>query len=365
MSRSLIIKLIAQQVQIGKWHIGTPESTLNTPESTHNCPEQDTPEDMGFNVSLGVLGSNEDHKFWVYPTYCEEVKDICNQTLEDSGNASDSYSSLLFGQMAVDEVNQHNATQPLFMYISPTQTHGPYTLPSVNAEANYLSTHMTANVSGNVTRQRFATFNAMVTLIDDLTARVESALVTKHMWKDTLLVYASDNGGMTCYSGTNLGWATNYPLRGGKKTVLEGGIRTVAFMSGGFVPQDARGTTRNGYVHIADWYTTLAKLAGAEFPEHDELGPYTHKDGVPNVDGVNVWWYLVGENETSPRTELVFKEWGEKKKREALIQGDMKLVLTFKGIPSYSTIESGGGVRAPGTRSVLGLSSSVRTTPQL
>ena len=63
-------------------------------------------------------------------------------------------------------------------------------------------------------------------------------------------------------------------------------------------------------MHIANWYTTLAKLAGAEFPEHDELGPYTHKDGVPNVDGVNVWWYLVGENETSSRTELVFKEWG-------------------------------------------------------
>lgn len=47
--------------------------------------------------------------------------------------------------------------------------------------------------------------------------------------------------------------ASNYPLRGGKYMPMEGGIRTAAFVSGGYLPPSVRGTVLDAPVHIADW----------------------------------------------------------------------------------------------------------------
>ena len=43
------------------------------------------------------------------------------------------------------------------------------------------------------------------------------------------------------------------PLRGGKTSDWEGGIRVNAFASGGLIPLKTRGTMLDDYIHIADW----------------------------------------------------------------------------------------------------------------
>jgi arylsulfatase A-like enzyme len=51
-------------------------------------------------------------------------------------------------------------------------------------------------------------------------------LKSKAMYDNTLIMYSSDNGGV--------GPGNNYPFRGEKHSNWEGGLRTVAFVSGGF-----------------------------------------------------------------------------------------------------------------------------------
>lgn len=46
---------------------------------------------------------------------------------------------------------------------------------------------------------------------------------------------------------------TTRPLRGGKYSTLEGGIRVNAFAAGGLLPEKVRGTRQDGVIHIADW----------------------------------------------------------------------------------------------------------------
>jgi hypothetical protein len=46
--------------------------------------------------------------------------------------------------------------------------------------------------------------------------------------------------------------ANNYPLRGGKYSLFEGGIRANSFVSGGFLPPAVRGTVLHGLLHISD-----------------------------------------------------------------------------------------------------------------
>merc|ERR1712228_765834 len=85
-----------------------------------------------------------------------------------------------------------------------------------------------------------------------------------NLWDDTLLVFSSDNGVSTQYGGSN------FPLRGGKKTLWEGGIKAAAFINGGWLPNDRRGQKMNALMHVTDWLPTLCGIA-----EHTPSGSYS------------------------------------------------------------------------------------------
>lgn len=79
-------------------------------------------------------------------------------------------------------------------------------------------------------------------------------------------------------------------------------MRVNGLVGGGFIQKQApkmAGKTLNGLVHCADWYATFCALAG--------IDPYDVRAaaaGLPNVDGVNLWPYLSGEVQASPRTQI-------------------------------------------------------------
>ena len=57
--------------------------------------------------------------------------------------------------------------------------------------------------------------------------------------------------------------------RGGKGGFFEGGIRTVAWVGGGYIPQSEKGWKRTGLMHGADWTPTLLSLAGVDINQVD------------------------------------------------------------------------------------------------
>ena len=157
---------------------------------------------------------------------------------------------------------------------------------------------------------------------------VVAALKEQRMWESTLLVYASDNGG-------TLG-GNNYPLRGIKSTNWEGGMRAAAFVAGGLVPKRLRGTANALTMHVADWYPTLATLAGAD-PADDppaEPLPVSLADpardiygnaSFPPVDGIDLWPYLMDPaahvgNHAAIHASLVLS-------KEVIIVGAHKLIV--------------------------------------
>ena len=109
-----------------------------------------------------------------------------------------------------------------------------------------------------------------------------------------------------------------------------------AFISGGALPAAARGRVVKGYMHVCDYYPTILTLAGGD--------PTDTHPGVPDVDGFDMWPYLTGKTDKSPRTEIMIgSEHFRQKTGElggwngALISGDLKLIL---GIQSYSFWQS-------------------------
>jgi arylsulfatase I/J len=144
-------------------------------------------------------------------------------------------------------------------------------------------------------RQAYA---AKVNFIDDQLALVVAALKAAGMWDNTLFILTADNGG-PIYSDGEAG-ANNYPLKGGKTSNWEGGVRGNGIVSGGLLPAARRGVVETGLISIEDWYATLCALAGV-----DAFDARAAAAGLPPIDSLNLWPLLSGANATSPRTEIV------------------------------------------------------------
>ena len=72
-----------------------------------------------------------------------------------------------------------------------------------------------------------------------------------------------------------------------------------AFVSGGYLPEGMRGKKIDGYIHIADWYSTFCSLAGV-----DPTDERAAKAKLPPIDSLNVWPLISGQNSTSPRVNI-------------------------------------------------------------
>ena len=88
---------------------------------------------------------------------------------------------------------------------------------------------------------------ASLLALDWSVERIVRALREKDMWKRTVLVVASDNGGCWAQGGSNM------PLRGGKHFLFEGGVRVPAFVHSELIPPARRGATFNGLFSVVDW----------------------------------------------------------------------------------------------------------------
>jgi hypothetical protein len=147
-------------------------------------------------------------------------------------------------------------------------------------------------------------YQAMLYGLDARIGSLEDAIVAAGLWNETLVTVFSDNGGVIDLTESA---GNNYPLRGGKYRPFEGGIRMTAFWSGGYLPASSRGTTVDGLISVADYSTTLCELAGGSGCSDDPLAA-ANEPPLPPVDSINMWPYVTGAVETSPRVEIPVNE---------------------------------------------------------
>jgi arylsulfatase A-like enzyme len=119
-----------------------------------------------------------------------------------------------------------------------------------------------------------------------------------------LIIFSSDNG------GPNPGKLTsNGPLRAGKATIYDGGVKVCAFAN--WPGQIKSNTVVNAPLHIVDWYPTLLKLAGASLEQKLAL------------DGRDLWPALT-TGASSPHDSILINA---SPRKGALRAGDWKLVI--------------------------------------
>jgi arylsulfatase I/J len=261
--------------QVGKWHVG-----FATPDHI--------PKGRGFDTSFGYFNAAND--YYTKTTYsCNDtrMKDLwdTDRPVSDTNSTGENhYEEALFRDRLLSIVSKHDPSEPLFLYYAPHIAHSPYQVPQ-----KYLKKF---DFIDNELRQ---VYHAMVSYLDDVVGELVQALKTKELWDNLLFIASSDNGG-----GVNPGkGANNYPLKGGKHSDWQGGVRVNAFASGGYLPARMRGKMTEGYIHIADWYATFCALAGV-----DPTDTQAAKANLPPIDSLNMWPLISGQNSISPRVDI-------------------------------------------------------------
>lgn len=272
------------------------------------------------------------------------------------------YESVLFGDRAVSIITEHAATHrtdathatdgtggddgaPLFLYLAFHNEHDPHQAPAADIAA----------FDATVESDAYKVTAAQIATLDVQVGRVVDALNATGMLRRSVVAFSSDNGGP-------LDHANNWPRRGGKHTMYEGGLRTQAFLwaSSGLLPAAARGSEFGGLMHVADWRATYAiGVAGLTAAEADDGGPYGGESRNQ--------WAAIGGAAAPPRTELLhsvhsplhypgncsMKVWGGRNCAAVITSGsadeggELKLLLGFVGDPRRMRLAEMAGEMPP------------------
>lgn len=266
---------------IGKWHLG-----LEPPN---------TPNERGFHFFKGFLGDMMD-SFTTHLRHGHNYMRHNAETIQPQGHATE-----LFTDWAIDYLRERQAAgQPFFLYLAYNAPHFPIEPPADwLAKVQQRAPGMDAARAKNV---------AFVEHMDHHIGRVLTALDDLGLAQDTLVAYASDNGGSVPHAQSNKPW------RGGKQDHYDGGLRIPFVLR--WPAQVQPGQTSHYQGLLFDLFPTCLQLAG----------------GTPStaLDAVSLVPLIKGEPMPAGRTlYFVRREGGPQyggKSYEALIRDGWKLM---------------------------------------
>ena len=248
---------------VGKWHIGFYKTEY-------------LPWNRGFDTFSGFLNSNTDY----YNRVVCGTRLTCgfDQHTEEGPDRSTAgeYAAHLHVRKAKEIIDSHDQEKPLFLYLALQSVHSPMQVPEQYSEPySYIN---------DTIRQIYA---GMITTMDESVKNITEHLKETGMWDDTLFIFSTDNGGQPSFGGNN------WPLRGSKQTLWEGGIKAVGFVHGKMLNINKANATNHELFHVSDWYPTLLSAT--------ECSPLNNT--LP-LDGVDQW-KTISENAKSSRTEIL------------------------------------------------------------
>ncbi|GFO13313.1 arylsulfatase b [Plakobranchus ocellatus] len=218
---------------VGKWHLGFRR-------------KENMPSYRGFDTMFSYLDG--------YETYFGHERDYHGKgpyldLRTEKGpafNYSGIYSANMFTERAINMLKNHVSSQPdtpLFLYLAYQSVHTPLQVPD-----HYMKNYK--NIKNNERRK----YAGMVAALDEGVGNLTKALKSLDMWDNTVFIFSTDNGGQNFHGG-----ASNWPLRGNKGSLWEGGMRANGFITGGRVERS--GVISNELIHVSDWFPTLVGLA--------------------------------------------------------------------------------------------------------
>ncbi len=259
----------------GKWHLGDHEKFL--------------PLQHGFDEYFGIPYSNDMWPFHPTAKYFPPLPIIeGNERVAVAEPIDQEMLTVRLTNRAVDFISRHRR-EPFFLYVPHPQPHVPL----------YVSDRFEGSTERGL-------YGDVIAELDWSVGEILNALKTCEIDEHTLVIFTSDNGPWLSY-GTHGGSAG--PLREGKGTSWEGGIREACIMR--WPGQIPAGTTTDTPGMNIDLLPTIAGLIGADLPER-------------KIDGKDIWQVISADGENPHEGYWVYYKQNE---LQAVIADDWKLVF--------------------------------------
>ncbi len=220
---------------VGKWHLG------------YESP--DTPNERGFDFFHGFLGDMMDD-YYTYERGGVNWMRKNDQIVEPTGHATDVFTGWATNYIA----EQAESEQPFFLFLAYNAPHSPIQPPE-----EYLNIVEKKYPRLSLKRKKLI---ALIQHMDDGVGRIVKALKTHDLYENTIIVFASDNGGALQYG------ASNQPFNGGKGDMLEGGIRVPCTLTW---PSNLQEGEYDQPMLLMDWYRLLPSLVDGQIKSTTEL----------------------------------------------------------------------------------------------
>ncbi|MEL6133062.1 MAG: sulfatase, partial [Bacteroidota bacterium] len=234
-----------QTAHIGKWHLGEEEKY--------------EPQHQGFDVNIAGYKKGQPPSYF-FPYKRKNWKPI--PYLE--GGKEGEYLTYRLTEEANNFIrNSSKKDSPFFLYLSHYTVHTPLQAPDSLIKYYEERVDMQA-------KQKNPTYASMVHSMDQSLGRVRAVLDSLGEWENTMLIFASDNGGLSGARKHN-GPTSNAPLREGKGTAYEGGIRTPLIIH--YPGKYSKGKTTSSPAISMDIFYTILDVAGIK-------QAFNHEDGV-------------------------------------------------------------------------------------
>ena len=248
---------------IGKWHLGWDKSLLPTAQGF------DSYFGLPYSIDMWPFHPQQPHAYPDLPLMRDE------QVVQL--NADPRLLTSRYTEEAVTFIEEHRE-KPFFLYLA-------YSLPHVPLFASRDFQDQTSR----------GLYGDVISEIDWSVGRIADTLRSSGIAERTLVIFSSDNGPWLSY-GTHGGSAG--PLREGKGTTFEGGMREPCIMW--WPDHIPAGTVCREVAATIDLLPTIAKLAGVQPPQ----------DRV--IDGRDIWPLMSGEKGAqSPHEAYFFYGGGE------------------------------------------------------
>jgi arylsulfatase A len=273
---------------IGKWHLGT---------------EEYYPETHGFDINIAGTDKAAPpsyHAPWNIPTIDE--------------GADGEYITDRLAEEAVNFIEQ-SKDQPFFLYLPHFAVHTP-----IQGRADLVEKYKQKRTPNQ--RHKNAHYAAMVESLDAAVGRVLAKVEQLNLDQRTIVIFTSDNGGRITQATT-----TNEPLRYGKASAYEGGVRVPMIIRwpGVTAPNSVSDTP----VITMDLFPTVLEMTGVPSPQSES------PTGPAGCDGASLVPLLRQEDQWS-RAELFWHyphhqhyQLGGAMPYSAIRSGDYKLIEFF------------------------------------
>lgn len=264
----------------GKWHLGETEEYW--------------PEHQGFDVNKGGYSKGSPQRNSTANGYFSPYG---NPRLEDGPVGE--YLTDRQTDEAIKFIRE-SKENPFFVYLSFYAVHNPMqgkeklierftskadsmglsNQQAFTREKEWIRKSMSDNYKERIIQSN-PVYAAMVYSVDENIGRVLTELKALGLEKNTVIIFTSDNGGLSTSEGSP---TCNYPLRAGKGWLYEGGIRVPLIIK--YPGKVKAGTVVKTPVSSIDYFPTIAEITGSPVenstPDGISIVPLFREDKLPD-----------------------------------------------------------------------------------